>query len=218
MSAEDNQEKKSDSLFAESGNFIPLDFRWPKKGDCLLRAEGGSPQNVTFEERGVTRHLFMWDGYMKAGAVLIDNCEHGDNLGRHTLVYSILFCYRHGLELALKWIIGRYGRIAAIVPANHMHHNLLELWKVCKTVILELGSDGENDALQAVEKLVKEFHDLDHGSFSFRYSTDKKGMVIYLPNESIDLFNIKDVMEGVTNFFDGVDAQLDYNASADSNW
>ena len=94
-----------------------------------------------------------------------------------------------------------------------MHHNLWELWRVCKTVILELGSNGEDEALRAVEKVIKEFHDLDQGSFSFRYSTDKKGMVIPLPNVSIDLSNIKDVMEGVTNFFDGADAQLDVHAS-----
>ena len=207
MSTENEEEKKCDSVFAKPENFIPLKFRWPKKGDRLLGAVGDLPQGVTFAERVFERDVLIWDGYFNAGTVLVDQCERGDNLDRHTLVYPILFCYRHGLELAMKCIISRYDQFAEIPK----HHDLWMLWGVCKTVILEQGSDGENEALRAVEQIVKEFHDLDQGSFSFRYSTDKKGMVIPLPDVPVDLTKIKDVMTGVVHFFDGVDAQLDCN-------
>jgi len=50
----------------------------------------------------------------------------------------------------------------------------------------------------------------DPSSFAFRYATDKKGREIRLPILSIDLHNIRDVMQAVTNFFQGVDGQLDY--------
>jgi hypothetical protein len=39
--------------------------------------------------------------------------------------------------------------------------------------------------------VVKDFHDLDKGSLSFRYAQDKNGMTIRLPNEPFDLQNIK---------------------------
>ena len=211
MSAGDEEEKKSSSGFTKLENLM-AEFRWPKKGDRLLREEGDLPQNVTFAEHVVDRDVLIWDGYFKAGAMLVDQCERGDNLDRHTLVYPILYCYRHGLELAMKRIIGQYSRFAHFMPTDYMHHDLWKLWENCKTVILELGSDGKDKALRAVEKVVKEFHHLDQGSFSFRYSTDKKGMVIPLPNVPIDLSNIKNVMEGVAHFFEGVDAQLDQHA------
>ena len=207
MSTDDEEEKKCDSVFAKPENFIPLEYRWPKKGDRLLSAVGDLPQSVTFAEHVFERNVLIWDGYFKAGAVLANQCERGNNLDRHRLIYPILFCYRHGLELAMKCIIGRYDQFAEIP----MHHDLWVLWEVCKTVILEQGSDGENEALRAVEQIVKEFHDLDQGSFSFRYSTNKKRMVIPLPDVPIDLTNIRDVMTGVVHFFDGVDAQLGYN-------
>lgn len=192
---------------------IKTDFRWPKKGDRLLRAEEDWLRGVTFDEQKVTRDVHIWDGYMTAGAMLVERCQCSDNpLERHELVYPILYCYRHGLELAMKWIIGQYGRYAQIPQEDHQHHDLWSLWKVCKQVILEVGSDGENEALSAVEQIVKDFHDLDRGSFSFRYSTDKKGMVVRLPTEPFDLANIREVMESVNNLFTGADGQLDDNS------
>lgn len=193
----------------------PTLCKWPKRGDRLLRAENDWQRAVSFEEHKVTRHAFIWDGYMKAGAALISQCKSADDRAdRHELVYPILFCYRHGLELAIKWIIDRYGTYASITEDDHVHHNLWQLWKVCKQVILEVGSDGEDEALLAVEQVVKDFHDLDRGSFSFRYSSDTNGAVIPLPNVAFDLENIRNVMEAVNNLFIGADGQLDNNSSA----
>jgi hypothetical protein len=38
--------------------------------------------------------------------------------------------------------------------------------------------------------------------------------VVNLPPFAIDLEHLRDVMEGVNNFFIGVDGQLDHNSSA----
>ena len=43
---------------------------------------------------------------MSAGAALIEACEE-DSHERHFLIYPILFNYRHGIELAMKWVIGK---------------------------------------------------------------------------------------------------------------
>lgn len=214
MSVEEEKGKSPD--FAKLANLTASDFRWPKKGDRLLRAEGDWQRSVTFNEHQIARHVHIWEGYIKAGATLVEQCEHADNLDRHELVYPILVCYRHGLELAMKWIIGQYRRFAQISPATH---DLWKLWGVAKKVILEVGSDGENESLWAVEQVVKDFHELDRGSFSFRYSIGKKGMVISLPDMSFDLANIKVVMEGVNNLFTGAYGKLDHNsASVDWNY
>ena len=78
-----------------------------------------------------------------------------------------------------------------------------------------MGSEGEDDeALLVVEQIVKDFHDLDNSAMAFRYSTNKKGVTIKLPDTSVDLENVRDVMEAVDNFFTGADGQLDANSSA----
>lgn len=190
------------------------EYKWPKKGDRLLRAENDWQRAVTFSEHEIARHAHIWNGYMQGGAMLVEECQSNDQVLRHQLVYPILFCYRHGLELAIKWIIHQYGKYTDIPEEDYTHHDLWQLWKVCKKVIIDVGSDGAMGSLMAVEQVVKDFHDLDKGSFSFRYSTDKKGALICLPDVPFDLTNIKDVMEAVNNLFIGADGQLDANSSA----
>ena len=153
---------------------------------------------------------------MRGGAALVEECRR-DETARHDLLYPILYCYRHGLEVAMKWILSRYGRYTDVEHYEKTHHDLKSLWEACKKVIIEIGGDDDDDdreAIEVVENIVKEFHDIDPRAFSFRYSTDKKGATIKLPDGPIDIENIKDVMEAVNNFFIGADGQLDHNSSA----
>jgi hypothetical protein len=187
-------------------------FRWPKLGDRLLKA---SPhKGADFSGDAWSRHVFIWSGYMQAADILVRQTRDPH---QHVLIYPILFMYRHGLELAMKWIIEQYGRFVGIyIEEQERNHALWALWLKTKDVIEKLGSGGGDDdeALKVVERIVKDFHDLDKANIAFRYPTNKNGEIINLPKSSIDLENIRDVMEGVDGFFSGVDGQLDANASA----
>ena len=190
------------------------EYRWPKKGDRLLRDADDWERGVEFSRDEISRHVHIWSGYMSAGAALIDACEE-DPHERHFLIYPILFNYRHGIELAMKWIIARYGRYASVEVGDIENHNLWQLWKVCKQIIIEVGS--EDEALPLVEQIIKDFHDLDGSALAFRYSRKKNGALIALPDRMIDLENIRDVMKAVSHFFDGADGQLDHHSSA-ADW
>ena len=129
------------------------------------------------------------------------------------MIYQILYCYRHSLELAMKWVIFMYGGLAGVHAADYLDHDLWKLWTACKKVILEVGSDEEDDGLRAVQQIVKDFHEWDKSSMAFRYSFDKNGVKLKLPDHPIDLDNVKNVMRAEQNFFSGVDGQLDFNSS-----
>jgi hypothetical protein len=190
------------------GNFADIlnqACRWPKQGDRLLRRPGDWDRGVKFPKDEISRHVFIWKGFMSAAATLIDASE-GDRAERQILIFPILFNYRHAIELAMKWIIVMYSRGTGVEVGDTEHHDLWELWKICRQII---NPSGENEeALKAVEQVIKDFHDLDKAGLKFRYSRDKRGALISLPDELIDLEHIRDVMEAVGNFFDGVDAQL----------
>jgi hypothetical protein len=205
---------KSSKTFVGLAEFVDK-YRWPKEGDRLLRESSDLLKSVDFSGHPVSRHVHIWDGYVRAGAALIDRCAQ-DSADRHILIYPILFNYRHGLELAMKWIIDNYGSHAGVLLTEaERNHDLLGLWKSCKQVIVKLGSHGENDkALRVVEQIVKDFHELDKSSMAFRYSMNRNGATIKLPKISVDLENIKDVMEAVDNYFTGVDGDLDSNIPA----
>ena len=187
------------------------EHRWPKSGDRLLRNSDDWNRGVGFSRDHISRHVHIWSGYMSAGAALIDVCEE-DPHERHFLIYPILFNYRHGIELAMKWIIVSYVRYASIEVDDIEIHNLWQLWKLCKQIIIEVGS--EDESLPAVEQVIKDLHDLDGSALTFRYSCDKNGVLISMPDKLIDLNNIRDVMEGISHFFEGADGQLDANSSA----
>lgn len=141
---------------------------------------------------------------MLAGRSLIEACK-GEPGYRPQLIYPILFCYRHGLEMAMKWIISRYGRYVGVLEAE-TNHDLWQLWKSCKEVII--GMSGEYKTVTIVEKRIQEFHDLDKWALAFRYPVNKNGALIPLP-DAIDLDNLRDVMLGIDHFFVGADAELD---------
>jgi hypothetical protein len=186
-------------------DILNREYRWPKETDQLLRQPSHWEDGVRFADFGFSREVFIWDGYMKAGAVLVERAMKSEH-DRHHLVYPIIFNYRHGLEVAIKWVLDRYGRYAAIYDYEK-DHRLDKLWRACKQVIVEFSGDGPDEAVEVVEKIVLEFHQLDPSSFAFRYSTNKKGALVDLPDIPIDLENIRDVMEGVNNFFEGLDGQ-----------
>ena len=148
---------------------------------------------------------------MSAGEALIDACQEAPH-DRYFLIYPILFNYRHGLDLAMKWIIMMYGRHTSASVGEIEHHNLWQLWKLCKKIVIEIG--GEDEAIPVVEQIIKDFHELDKSALAFRYSRDKNGVLIALPDRMIDMENIRDVMQAVSHFFEGADGQLDYNSGA----
>ena len=187
----------------------PPKLSWLKQGDRLLPASDDWDKAVTFSPHGFDRFVHIWSGYVRAGDALVDAAER-QSVDRHFLVYPILFNYRHGLELAIKWIIEQYGAYVEVhLDANDRNHDLWNLWKLCKQVLIEIGGERiGSEGLAAVEQIVKDFHDIDKSGVAFRYSRNKDGATIQLPKTPVDLLHIQQVMEGVDNFFTGADGVL----------
>ena len=191
----------------------PKEFRWPKTGDQLIRLAAHWETGAELVQDTFSRTTFLWGGYMQAGARLVESAREL-RADRHAIVYPILFCYRHGLEMAMKWMLTTYGRFA-VVEEYDKDHQLDKLWRSTRKLIVECGGGIDPEgAVDAVEAIVMEFHKLDRTSFSFRYAITKKGDAVELPNFAIDLENVRDVMEGVDGFFKGLDGMLDHNTSS----
>lgn len=96
---------------------------------------------------------------MTAGAALIDEAQRLP-YERNLLLYPILFNYRHGLEVAMKWTIERYGRLAT-VKLDKRDHDLLALWRKCRTIFESVPSERiGREGIEAVERIVKYLHTL----------------------------------------------------------
>lgn len=187
-------------------DILTMKHEWPKKGDRLMQPSDDWETAVSFAPDQISRDAFLWEGYMTAGAALIDEAERRPH-DRHVLIYPILFNYRHALEIAMKWTIDMYGRIAN-VRLDDEDHNLWRLWQKCKVILRVVPTSDEDEPLQAVERIVKELHDLDKNGVALRYSKHKDGRTIVLPAGSVDLANVQRKMEAVDGFFKGADGLL----------
>ena len=197
-------------------DILTMESRWPKKGDRLLVSSDEWQTAASFAPDQISREAFIWDGYITAGAALIDEAQRRPH-DRDMLLYPILFNYRHGLEAAMKWTIERYGRLAH-VELDVLDHDLWSLWKKCKAILSAVSTSDDDEPLKVVEQVVQDFHGLDKRAVALRYSKNKNGRVILLPDKPIDLENVQRVMEAVDNFFKGADGLLDHYASASPDY
>lgn len=182
---------------------LNLPYRWPKKGDRLLRKTADWDSGVDFTKDAMTRHADIWRGYISGAEALVEDCRRNPQ-ERHVLIYPILYLYRHAIELAIKWILTMYGGYA---PNDIASHDLWDLWQLCRPVIDAAGDSDGSTAI--VEPIIKQMHDLDKSALAFRYGFDRNAKAPKLPEGLYDIENIRDVMTGVGHFFDGTDGMLD---------
>lgn len=186
---------------------------WPRLGDSLLRRVINWDNAVAFSDYFAERHALMLKGYFRAGQVFFDQCLKNKH-EKHILLYPILFCYRHALEMAIKDIVGSYGHHYG-VSEPELNHNLWHIWESCKAIFSQIDVEGVADSTSTVEKLVNEFQYLeDERPEAFRYPEKRDGNLIQLPNVAIDLVNLRDVMERLENFLSWADEHLGHLCSA----
>jgi hypothetical protein len=199
---------------AEKRDYSPFDRvneRWPTKGDRIFSPGGDArPANSIGE-----RNYRLGKGYKLAGDVLVQNFL-GEPRDHDNLIYPILYCYRHYIEVTLKEVVEDHGQWVGITLSKK-DHNLPELWKLFLQIAVAYHNDPSDDAAVAVSGCINEFAQVDPGSFAFRYARDKKrGGLIPLGFGTIDLVNVLDVMNGIQNFFECADLDFTHKRDATS--
>lgn len=160
-----------------------------------------------------------WDsyctGYHRAASALIryivqDDLPRRRDYSRHweSIGYTILFLYRHYLELRLKKLFITCG--GDLERVNN-EHSLLKLWEIffkqyeafCKEYNLDSEEPSEKSLkdIKTAETIITQFNEIDAKSEIFRYPTDKKGRVI-LPPAQIDIVCLKEMLGWTSQFLD----------------
>lgn len=146
-------------------------------------------------------------GYRNAGDVLVERVEQ-DRGEADALVYPIVFCYRQYLELMLKDTLMEARRYCRIEEPFDATHSLLHHWRPLRP-LLEKRWPSDPDPLDAVEENLRQFDEVDEGSFAFRYSVTKQGEPS-LPDEMqhINLRNLKEVVQRIGTFLEACSTGL----------
>lgn len=144
------------------------------------------------------------EGYKRAADVLVETSgetAYDSNL----LVYTILFCYRHYVELRLKEFVVMAGKLLDQKLALPMNHDLMQLWRTVHPLLEKVWNiTGPSSDFDDTEDVIKQLHGLDQGSYTFRYPVDSN-MNPTLPSD-LKYINVKQVSEvigKIAPFLDG---------------
>jgi hypothetical protein len=183
------------------------DTRWPSRQDRLFTgdAEGDPMANACV-------NFVYWDrvypyalGYKQAGEIVLKYVLDQQS-EQDSLVYPIVFLFRHHVELMLKETTGLAARLVGDHSGFPHGHDLRHLWAQCRAR-LEAACGYETE-LDVVERLVKQLASEDPQSDSFRYHLDGHDQPTLARVTHINLRHFADVMDGLTNFLDACHTQL----------
>lgn len=167
--------------------------RWPTGEDHLFR-EGLRAYDAPVTSHVGEREYRLPMGYKRAADLLLERAA-GDPSDRRNVIYPALFCYRQSIELFLKQLI-RFGN--GEYPRGH---RLDELWKRFIRVARDRGL-GDSMGITAAGTLVLELHAADERSDGFRYPVDRNGHAFVFSDRCIDIDNLLDIMDRLTNFLE----------------
>lgn len=130
--------------------------------------------------------------------------------------YPIIFLYRHALELYMKAVIlvaSPMLSIKGMAPIDRdtllRTHSLDKLRQDLERVFRsygwkwDLGTDDFR-CLADFRKAIAELHDIDKGSYTFRYPLDTKGIASLEPNFRFNLFAFCDVLDNLFPVLEGL--------------
>jgi len=144
-------------------------------------------------------------GYLDACKLILNDMGKNRQFISDTLVFPIVYLFRHYLELRLKKIIiiGKKNSNKRVNVIKYKH-NLENLWKEAKECIKTYWPSSCNSELNIIKNNILEFHNkFDQFASAFRYPVDNRGNKSFKKNVHIDLKQFKKSMEEISNFLDG---------------
>jgi hypothetical protein len=215
------------------------ELNWPRKGDKAFTLNQASIRDPALVNAFVLPAAGSYAyGYKEAADKVVESAKH-DIQNPDPLFFPVAFLYRHYLELTLKELVCLGRSINAIEPSfdsrsrrcpqcDHkwsvkedvlFQHNLDKLWKQVRKLIKdESANDGREvtEAIDAIEKIVQEFHILDGSGQETRYARNKKGEWSLtapgghqLRHQRVSLENLRLTMEKVERFLEASYCMLD---------
>ena len=202
------KQQKSVDIF---GSIDSEDFISPERGDVLLK-KPVQYNNLSIINRSTRLSEFLIpEGYY---SIVLDTLmrirKTTNNAEKDSFIYPLLYNFRHYLELAIKNSIRNFriarGEITQSQLGYERNHSLLSLWNTLKEYI----DDTKSNECIAFEELIKELHNIDPNSFSFRYSykgnikPDSNSEPIFNDRIDVDLENLERVIKKMHYFVEGI--------------
>jgi hypothetical protein len=164
---------------------------------------GPIPQmNACVGENGGPYDFFdyAWGFYDAAEASIDAAIEHKAPLD--VLVYPIVFCYRHAIELSLKHLGRVLPRLWADTGAVPLTHKLSDVW-TSVTAYLQRSQhfDPDGTLVPMVDRVLRDVLEFDIDGTVFRYPESRAGTPHLQDARIINVLVLRDAMREVREAF-----------------
>jgi hypothetical protein len=154
------------------------------------------------------------EGYRMAGKILTEWAAENGKVD--FLVFPICHSYRHYVELSLKRLIlmgcciAHREMTADEAKLQSEKHDLRQLWNAYRAIQVEaINATGErprpDEEIEGIEAYIDQLHEVDKGSYSFRYATTTRGEATLQDVERINLARFSEHMECLCDYLSGFD-------------
>lgn len=142
--------------------------------------------------------------------------EHA-NLNSDIIVYSVIFNYRHYLELVLKDLITKFQIFFRIPLVTTITHNLKELLNTLIEILKKENLDFLISSTQI--KVIDDFHKLDSKNDAFRFVYNIQGGLNHtFDHKQINLLNLHYTMNEVYDDFNSIDSLFEPDCFFDDDY
>ncbi|MEW5682528.1 MAG: hypothetical protein AB1780_09090 [Pseudomonadota bacterium] len=142
-------------------------------------------------------------GYKEAGDSLVNSVADRSGTA-DSLIFPIVFLYRHYIELRLKSLLHDGNRLLDLEHKQKSEHQLSKLWPKVRDILVELWPDGSKDGLVAFDSLINQFEKVDPRSTTFRYPKDFDGNnSLQMDSPRVNLRNLKEVVGAMAIILEG---------------
>lgn len=147
-------------------------------------------------------------GYKEAGDSLVDSVADRNGTA-DSLIFPIVFLYRHYIEIRLKSLLHDGHRLLDKEHKQKSEHQLSKLWPKVRDILVELWPDGNKDDLSAFDSLINQFEQVDPRSTTFRYPKDFDGNnSLKIDSPRVNLRNLKEVVGAMAIILEGSAAAI----------
>lgn len=163
----------------------------PGPGGILLSLGGPNPFSTYAE------------GYKKLADIGVEHIAEA-HWDVDLLVYPIVYCHRHYLELRFKELIRTASQLLDQNLVSPNVHDLRQLWSTVRPLLETIWPGEQTKAdLDAINDLVEQFSKIDPRSYAFRYPIDTYGNRSLPGLQYINVRQVSEVIERVAPTLDG---------------
>lgn len=174
-----------------------------KENDLFRGDQGSSNLNACVGKNGGPYSLLDYArGYSRAGVLLVEQVGKPGN-PVDILVYPLTYCFRHSIELYLKYLSERLPLLLNDESVQFNSHKLLGIWAFVKNHLQRLENHLEGgELLDKVEKILIDFVEFDSNGEVFRFPSDRRGNEFLQDSSLINVGVLRDAMVELSDVLD----------------